>query len=210
MPLPSGRQAAGLPGPRGLPVVGILSQLRSDPLRLFLDAADRFGDVVHVKAGRYQGFLLSAPGDIKHVLQDNARNYHRVRSTSDSKRPSERASSPAKRASGGVSAASPAGVPPPARGRYGRRHGQRDRADAGRLARRRRAGRSHRSGCGDDGPDAAHHCPDHVQRGSGAHGRCREENVADRQRTYRGDALGDQAGTLAADPREPPLQSGRP
>ena len=65
------------PGPRGLPVVGILPQLRSDPLRVFLDAADRFGDVVHVNAGRYQGYLLSAPGDIKHVLQDNARNYHK-------------------------------------------------------------------------------------------------------------------------------------
>lgn len=65
------------PGPRGYPLVGVLPQLRSDPISTFLDAADRYGDVVHLKAGPYHGFLLSDPADIKHVLQDNARNYHK-------------------------------------------------------------------------------------------------------------------------------------
>jgi cytochrome P450 len=65
------------PGPRGYPVIGLLPQLRSDPIRTFLDAADQYGDIVHLKAGPYHGFLLSNPADIKHVLQDNARNYHK-------------------------------------------------------------------------------------------------------------------------------------
>jgi cytochrome P450 len=65
------------PGPRGYPFLGVLPQLRSDPIHTFLDAADRYGDVVHLKAGPYHGFLLSDPADIKHVLQDNARNYHK-------------------------------------------------------------------------------------------------------------------------------------
>jgi cytochrome P450 len=65
------------PGPRGYPIVGVLPQLRSDPIRVFLDAADRYGDIAHLKAGPYHGFLLSDPADIKHVLQDNARNYHK-------------------------------------------------------------------------------------------------------------------------------------
>ena len=65
------------PGPRGYPILGVLPQLRSDPIGTFLRAADRYGDVVHLKAGRYHGFLLTAPPDIKHVLQDNARNYHK-------------------------------------------------------------------------------------------------------------------------------------
>lgn len=65
------------PGPRGYPVLGVLPQLRSDPIRTFLDAADRYGDVVHMKAGPYHGYLLSDPADIRHVLQDNARNYHK-------------------------------------------------------------------------------------------------------------------------------------
>jgi cytochrome P450 len=65
------------PGPRGYPILGVLPQLRSDPIATFLDAADRYGDLVHLKAGPYHGFLLSDPADIKHVLQDNARNYHK-------------------------------------------------------------------------------------------------------------------------------------
>ena len=56
---------------------GCAAQLRSDPIRTFLDAADRYGDVAHLKAGPYHGFLLSDPAHIKHVLQDNARNYHK-------------------------------------------------------------------------------------------------------------------------------------
>jgi cytochrome P450 len=55
----------------------VLPHLRSDPIRTFLDAADRYGDLVHLKAGPYHGFLLCEPADIKHVLQDNARNYHK-------------------------------------------------------------------------------------------------------------------------------------
>jgi cytochrome P450 len=65
------------PGPRGYPIIGLLPQLRSDPVRTFLDAADRFGDVAYLKAGPYHGFLVTDPADIKHVLQDNARNYHK-------------------------------------------------------------------------------------------------------------------------------------
>jgi cytochrome P450 len=75
----SGRSASAAfpPGPRGYPVLGLLPHLRSNPIRTFLDAADRYGDVVHLKAGPYHGFLASDPADIKHVLQDNARNYHK-------------------------------------------------------------------------------------------------------------------------------------
>jgi cytochrome P450 len=65
------------PGPRGYPILGVLPHLRSNPIRTFLDAADRYGDFVHLKAGPYHGFLPSDPADIKHVLQDNARNYHK-------------------------------------------------------------------------------------------------------------------------------------
>jgi cytochrome P450 len=65
------------PGPRGYPIIGLLPQLRSDPVRTFLDAADRYGDIAYLKAGPYHGFLVTDPADIKHVLQDNARNYHK-------------------------------------------------------------------------------------------------------------------------------------
>jgi cytochrome P450 len=51
--------------------------MRSDPIRVFLGAADRYGDLVHLKVGPYHGYLLSSPDDIKHILQDNYRNYHK-------------------------------------------------------------------------------------------------------------------------------------
>jgi cytochrome P450 len=65
------------PGPRGYPFLGVLPQLRSNPLRTFLAAADRYGDVVYLKAGPYHGYQVSSPEDIRHVLQENYRNYHK-------------------------------------------------------------------------------------------------------------------------------------
>ena len=65
------------PGPRGIPILGILPALRRDPTAVFTRAARRFGDVVYLKIGPRRGFLITNPADIRHVLQDNARNYHK-------------------------------------------------------------------------------------------------------------------------------------
>ena len=37
----------------------------------------RFGDVVYFRIGPRRGFLITNPEDVRHVLQDNARNYHK-------------------------------------------------------------------------------------------------------------------------------------
>jgi cytochrome P450 len=55
----------------------VLPHVRADPIGTFLDAADRYGDIVHMRVGPYQGFLVSDPAGIRHVLQDNAPNYHK-------------------------------------------------------------------------------------------------------------------------------------
>jgi cytochrome P450 len=65
------------PGPRGLPVLGMLLAVRRNPTAVFLDAARRFGDVAYLKILSRRGYLITNPRDVRHVLQDNARNYHK-------------------------------------------------------------------------------------------------------------------------------------
>ena len=65
------------PGPRGVPLLGMMPALRRDPTAVFTDAARSYGDIAHLRIGPQQGYLLTHPDDIRHVLQDNARNYHK-------------------------------------------------------------------------------------------------------------------------------------
>ncbi len=65
------------PGPRGWPFLGMLPAVRRDPTGVFVEAAHRFGDVVYLRIGPRRGYLITSPADIRHVLQDNARNYHK-------------------------------------------------------------------------------------------------------------------------------------
>jgi cytochrome P450 len=67
------------PGPRGVPLLGLLPALRRDPIGVFMDAAKHFGDVAYLKIGSENGLLLTRPEHIRHVLQDNARNYRKSR-----------------------------------------------------------------------------------------------------------------------------------
>jgi cytochrome P450 len=65
------------PGPRGLPILGMLPAVRRDPTGVFLRAAKKYGHVVSFKIANRRGFLITDPADVRHVLQDNARNYHK-------------------------------------------------------------------------------------------------------------------------------------
>ena len=65
------------PGPRGLPIIGVLPAVRRNPTAAFMSAARHFGDVVYLRIGPRRGYLITNPVDIRHVLQDNARNYHK-------------------------------------------------------------------------------------------------------------------------------------
>ena len=65
------------PGPRGWPLLGMLLAVKHDPIGVFMSAARKFGDVTYFKIGPRRGFLITNPDDVRHVLQDNARNYHK-------------------------------------------------------------------------------------------------------------------------------------
>ena len=58
-------------------MVGSLLDVRRDPTGVFLRAALRYGEVAYFKFGPRQGYLITNPADVRHVLQDNARNYHK-------------------------------------------------------------------------------------------------------------------------------------
>ncbi len=49
------------PGPRGMPILGMLPAVRRDPTGVFMRAARRFGDVVYFKIGPRRGYLLTNP-----------------------------------------------------------------------------------------------------------------------------------------------------
>ena len=55
----------------------MMPALRRNPPAVFTDAARSFGDVAYLKIGPRRGYLVTHPDDIRHVLQDNARNYHK-------------------------------------------------------------------------------------------------------------------------------------
>jgi cytochrome P450 len=54
----------------------MLPAMRRDPIAVFMSAA-RLGDVAYLKIGPRRGFLITNPADVRRVLQDNARNYHK-------------------------------------------------------------------------------------------------------------------------------------
>jgi cytochrome P450 len=60
-----------------VPILGMLPAVRRDPTGVFMHAAQRYGDVVYFKIANRRGFLITNPADVRHVLQDNARNYHK-------------------------------------------------------------------------------------------------------------------------------------
>jgi cytochrome P450 len=60
-----------------MPILGMLPAVRRDPAGVFMQAALQFGDVVYFRIGPRRGYLITNSDDIRHVLQDNARNYHK-------------------------------------------------------------------------------------------------------------------------------------
>jgi cytochrome P450 len=55
----------------------MMPAIRRDPTGVFMDAALRYGDVSYLKIWNRNGYQITDPRDIRHVLQDNARNYHK-------------------------------------------------------------------------------------------------------------------------------------
>src|SRR5690348_15075556 len=77
-PAPAG--IAMLPAsPPGYPLVGLLPKVNKNPLRFFVETALEYGDAVKLDLGLNEVLMLNHPDYIRHVAQDNYRNYHKSR-----------------------------------------------------------------------------------------------------------------------------------
>ncbi|MFB9687527.1 cytochrome P450 [Amycolatopsis plumensis] len=65
------------PGPPRRATLRLLKQLFTDRLALMGDSAEVYGDVVRIAIGPKAMYLVNHPDLAKHVLADNAANYHK-------------------------------------------------------------------------------------------------------------------------------------
>ncbi len=67
------------PQPKGSPIIGHLKQFKNDPINFMLNSSEEFGDIMLFKIFSKKIYFINHPDLIKHVLQDNHKNY--VKST---------------------------------------------------------------------------------------------------------------------------------
>ncbi len=65
------------PGPSGLPILGVTTHVRKDPLAYFARAAAEYQGLSMLPVGLDKVYLLNSPATLKHVLVDNWRNYRK-------------------------------------------------------------------------------------------------------------------------------------
>lgn len=63
------------PGPRGHLLWGSLPDIQRDSLGFMRQITNQYGDIVHYRVGWVHSYLLNHPDYVKHVLQDNQKNY---------------------------------------------------------------------------------------------------------------------------------------
>ena len=69
-----------IPGPRGLPFLGVMPEMVSDMLGLFTKTAREHGGIAQFKLLNKSYLLVTNPDYVKYILQDNHKNYIRGRS----------------------------------------------------------------------------------------------------------------------------------
>lgn len=69
-----------IPGPRGLPVLGMMPEMVRDMLGLFTNTAREYGGIAQFNLLNKSYLLVTNPDYVKYILQDNYKNYIRGRS----------------------------------------------------------------------------------------------------------------------------------
>ncbi len=202
MPLVSRAAATRPPGPRGVPLLGMLPAVRRNPTGVFVDAARRYGDVVYFKIGPRRGFLITNParhpprpaGQRAQLSQESA-----LREVEDVDR--QRPAHERGRLLAAPAAHRTAGLPPPAHRRARRCHGRRRAGYRRRLGRACRAWRPGGHRRGDDAPDAHRRRPRTPRRRPRSVRLAGRSRLDDHQRVHRRELLVARARRPAADAR---------
>jgi cytochrome P450 len=71
----AGTGARRAPGPKGNSLFGFLNGLRRDPIGLFQQAKQAYGDVVRWQVGPVAVHAVFHPDDVQRVLQEHSKNY---------------------------------------------------------------------------------------------------------------------------------------
>ncbi|HEY3476407.1 MAG TPA: cytochrome P450 [Anaerolineales bacterium] len=69
-----------IPGPRGLPLLGMMPEMVRDMLGLFTNTARDYGGIAQFKLLKKDYILVTNPDYVKYILQDNYKSYIRGRS----------------------------------------------------------------------------------------------------------------------------------
>jgi cytochrome P450 len=69
-----------IPGPRGLPLLGMMPEMVGDMLGLFTNTAREYGGIAQFKLLNKSYLLVTNADYVKYILQDNYKNYIRGRS----------------------------------------------------------------------------------------------------------------------------------
>jgi cytochrome P450 len=80
MALQTHNHQKSIPGPRGLPLLGVMPEMVSDMLGLFTKTARDYGGITKFKLLNSTYLLVTNPDYVKYILQDNYKNYIRGRS----------------------------------------------------------------------------------------------------------------------------------
>jgi cytochrome P450 len=65
------------PGPEGRRLVGVLPDVKRDPIHYLMKIAQDYGDVVCLPVGPAKVYMLTSPRYVGHVLQHNHKNYRK-------------------------------------------------------------------------------------------------------------------------------------
>jgi len=74
---PPNEPARTAPGPKGRRIVGVLPDVKRDPIHYLVKLAQQYGDVVCLPVGPTKVYMLTNPRLVGHVLHDNYKNYRK-------------------------------------------------------------------------------------------------------------------------------------